>query len=38
MAEAIHSSDAERAAVIFYGGSLLVISSPAQRPLGFGRT
>ena len=27
MAEAIHSSDAERAAVIFYGGSLLVISS-----------
>lgn len=27
MAEAIHNSDAERAAVIFYGGSLLVISS-----------
>ena len=27
MAEAIHSSDAERAAVIFYGVSLLVISS-----------
>ena len=27
MAEAIHSSDAERAAVIFYGGTLLVISS-----------
>ncbi len=27
MAEAIHSSDAERAAVIFYGGSLLIISS-----------
>ena len=27
MAEAIHSSDAERAAVIFYGASLLVISS-----------
>jgi uncharacterized membrane protein len=26
MAEAIHNSDAERAAVIFYGGSLLVIS------------
>ena len=26
MVEAIHSSDAERAAVIFYGGSLLVIS------------
>jgi uncharacterized membrane protein len=26
MAEAIYSSDAERAAVIFYGGSLLVIS------------
>ena len=26
MAEAIHSSDAERAAVIFYGASLLVIS------------
>ena len=27
MAEAIHRSDAERAAVIFYGGTLLVISS-----------
>ena len=27
MAEAIHSSDAERAAVIFYGATLLVISS-----------
>ncbi len=27
MAEAIHQSDAERAAVIFYGGTLLVISS-----------
>ena len=27
MAEAIHNSDAERAAVIFYGASLLVISS-----------
>jgi uncharacterized membrane protein len=27
MAEAIHSSDAERAAVIFYGASLLVISA-----------
>lgn len=26
MAEAIHTTDAERAAVIFYGGSLLVIS------------
>ena len=26
MAEAIHDTDAERAAVIFYGGSLLVIS------------
>ena len=26
LAEAIHNSDAERAAVIFYGGSLLVIS------------
>jgi uncharacterized membrane protein len=26
MAEAVHSTDAERAAVIFYGGSLLVIS------------
>jgi len=26
MAEAIHSNDAERAAVIFYGGTLLVIS------------
>ena len=27
MAEAIHNTDAERAAVIFYGGTLLVISS-----------
>jgi TMEM175 potassium channel family protein len=27
MAEAIHNSDAERAAVIFYGATLLVISS-----------
>ena len=27
MAEAIHSTDAERAAVIFYGATLLVISS-----------
>ena len=26
MAEAIHNSDAERAAVIFYGAKLLVIS------------
>ena len=27
MAEAIHDNDAERAAVIFYGGTLLVISA-----------
>ena len=38
MAEAIHHSDAERAAVIFYGGTLLVISLAAQRPLGIGHT
>ncbi len=34
MAEAIDSSDAERAAVIFYGASLLVISSLLSALLG----
>ena len=35
MAEAIHSSDAERAAVIFYGGIAARHLVPAQRAVGF---
>ena len=35
MAEAIHSSDAERAAVIFYGGITARDLVPAQRAVGF---
>ena len=34
LAEAIHDRDAERAAVIFYGATLLVNLAPDQRPMG----
>ena len=34
LAEAIHDTDAERAAVIFYGATLLVISAPDRRLVG----
>ena len=37
MAEAIHDTDAERAAVIFYGATLLVDLAPGQRPVGSNR-